>query len=201
MYIPKHFEVTDKDEIFSFIEANSFGQLISTVDGKPFATHMPFLMSNDNKKILGHVAKQNPQYSEIEGQEVLITLQGPHDYISPSWYSSPGVPTWNYQAVHIYGVCKVFSDPEQLKSVVEALTHKYESGFSEPWQPDYKATMLHAIIGFEISISKIQCKYKLSQNRPKQDQSQVAEQLGKLGSVDIAKATRKALALREGDKI
>jgi transcriptional regulator len=90
MYIPKHFEVTDEGEIFSFIEANAFGQLVSSVARRPFSTHMPFLVSSDKKKMIGHVAKQNPQYSEIDGQEVLITLQGPHDYISPSWYSSPG---------------------------------------------------------------------------------------------------------------
>jgi len=191
MYIPKHFEITDKDEMFAFVESNAFGQLISLVQGRPFSTHMPFLVSDNREKLIGHVAKPNPQHSEIDGQEVLVTLQGPHDYISPSWYSSPGVPTWNYQTVHIYGVCKVFSNPESLKEIVDSLTKKYESGFQQPWVPEYKASMLGAIVGLEIAIKEIQCKYKLSQNRSSQDQQQVLEQLERLGSVEIVKAMRR----------
>ncbi len=158
MYIPRHFEVTDDDQIFAFIEANGFGQLISSVQGKLFSSHIPFLLSSDKQKIVGHLAKQNPQHNDIDNQEVLVSLQGPHSYISPSWYSSPGVPTWNYQAVHIYGLCKVFEDHEKIKFLVDSLTRKYESSFQIPWQPDYKASMLGAIIGIEVTIDDIQCK-------------------------------------------
>ncbi|MCL4143786.1 UNVERIFIED_CONTAM: hypothetical protein GTU68_067128 [Idotea baltica] len=190
MYIPKYFEVTDDTEISSFIEANAFGQLISSVDGRPFATHMPFLLSDDRQTLIGHIAKSNPQHLSINKQEVLITLQGPHDYISPSWYTSPGVPTWNYQAAHIYGVCKIFKDTERLKHIVDSLTNKYESGFEEPWQSDYKAAMLGAIVGLEIDIKEIQCKYKLSQNRSSEDKQQVIQQLEELESSRLAKAMR-----------
>ncbi|ODS22713.1 transcriptional regulator [Candidatus Endobugula sertula] len=186
MYIPKHFEVTDKDEVFAFVEANAFGQLISNVDGKLFSTHLPFLLSEDKSKIIGHLALKNPQHSEIDGQEVLITLEGPHDYISPVWYSSPGVPTWNYQAVHIYGQCEVIRSTEELQQVVNALTVKYESAFENPWQPEYKPLMLRAIVGIEVTISEIQCQYKLSQNRSSQDRSQVIERLKSLGSTALA---------------
>lgn len=188
MYIPKHFEITDKDEIFAFVETNAFGQLVSSVNGRVFSTHIPFLLSNDKQKLICHLAKQNPQYSDIENQEVLVTLQGAHDYISPSWYSGPGVPTWNYQAVHIYGQCNVFHETAKIKDVVDTLTAKYESGFQVPWQPEYKASMLGAVVGVEISISEIQCKYKLSQNRPIQDQQQVIQQLKLSGSSSLAKA-------------
>jgi len=188
MYIPPHFEVTDKAEIFTFIEANAFGQLISTIDGRFFSTHMPFLLGADHNLLLGHLARANPQWRNIEGQEVLITLQGPHDYISPSWYHSPGVPTWNYQAVHIYGRCQVFEDDTKLKQVVDKLTEKFESSFEQPWQPDYKASMLRAIVGIEIEIAEIQCKYKLSQNRSDEDQAGVIKALGKRGSDQVAKA-------------
>ena len=140
----------------------------------------------------GHVAKQNPQHYEIDSQEVLVTLQGPHSYVSPSWYGSPGVPTWNYQAVHIYGVCKVFTDPARMKKVVESFTNKYESSFQEPWQPEYKASMLGAIVGLEISVKEIQCKYKLGQYRSNKDQEQVAVQLEKRGSNKLAKAIRRS---------
>ena len=186
MYIPKHFEVTDKDEIFAFVEANAFGQLISNVGGKLFSTHLPFLMSEDRSKIIGHLAIQNPQFDEIDGQEVLITLEGAHDYISPNWYSSPGVPTWNYQAAHIYGQCSAFQSTEELQELVNALTAKYEAAFKTPWQPEYKPSMLGAIVGVEVKISEIQCKYKLSQNRSSQDRSQVIEQLKIAGSNKLA---------------
>lgn len=188
MYIPDHFNVTDKPEIFSFIEANAFGQLISTLEGRLFSTHIPFLLDADSNRLLGHLARVNPQWKDIEGQEVLISLQGPHDYISPAWYRSPGVPTWNYQAVHIYGSCRVFEDDTKLKQVVDGLTEKFESVFDEPWQPDYKASMLRGIVGIEIEISEIQCKYKLSQNRARQDQEAVIRQLQTGGSEALALA-------------
>jgi len=188
MYIPSHFEVTDEPQIFTFIEANAFGQLISTLGGRSFSTHMPFLLGADRKCLLGHLARANPQWRDIEAQEVLITLQGPHDYISPSWYHSPGVPTWNYQAVHIYGKCQIFEDGVKLKQVVDKLTEKFESSFDNPWQPDYKASMLRGIVGIEIEIAEIQCKYKLSQNRSDEDQTGVIEALGKRGSEQVAKA-------------
>ncbi len=191
MYIPRHFEVTDDDQIIAFIEANGFGQLISSVQGKLFSSHIPFLLSSDKQKLVGHLAKQNPQHSDIDTQSVLVTLQGPHAYISPSWYRSPGVPNWNYQAVHIYGVCQVFDDREKLKKLVESLTGKYESSFQVPWQPIYKASMLGAIIGIEITIDEIQGKFKLSQNRPAKDKQRVIEQLSKSGSINLARAMRR----------
>lgn len=188
MYIPRHFAVTDSAEIFAFVEANAFGQLVSSVAGRPFSTHMPFLVSADRTRLIGHVARQNPQYADIDTQEVLVSLQGPHDYISPSWYTSPGVPTWNYQAVHIYGSVAVFDQADRLKDLVDTLTHKYESGFDMPWLPEYNASMLGAIVGIEIVISEIQAKFKLSQNRAARDQQQVIEQLKSLGSDELAAA-------------
>lgn len=193
MYIPKHFEVTDRDVLCAFINENAFGQLVSTVGGRLFSTHMPFLLSDDSTRLIGHVARLNPQHTELDGQEVLITLQGPHDYISPSWYASAGVPTWNYQAVHVYGRGRVFDDTDALRSVVAALTEKYEAAFERPWQPDYKAAMLSAIVGVEVTISEIQGKFKLSQNRPAQDQRQVVTQLKAQGADALAAAMERYL--------
>lgn len=191
MFIPKKFKVTDEKEIHSFIQANAFGQIISSKDGRLLSSHIPFLVSDDKTKVIGHLAKNNPQTQDIEDQEVLITLQGTHDYISPSWYEGPGVPTWNYQAVHIYGECKTFDDPEALKVVVDTLTAKYETQFVDPWVPNYKAAMLGAIIGFEVEISDIQAKYKLSQNRSDQDRKQVIEALENMGSTELAKEMKR----------
>jgi len=186
MYLPKHFEVTDDLEKLAFIEAHNFGQLISQVDGRLFSTHLPFLLNKEKMCLLGHVARQNPQHKQITGQEVLITFQGAHDYISPSWFATPGVPTWNYQAVHVYGQCELIEEPEAIAGIVDALTDKHEAGFEKPWQPEYKAAMLNAIIGLEISIDEIQGKYKMSQNRSEQDQNQIIEKLSLLDSQELA---------------
>lgn len=190
MYIPNHFEVKEESEIHAFIKANAFGQLISTVDDRLFSTHLPVLLNDKGDHLLCHLARANPQWKQIDNQEVLVTLQGSHDYISPSWYNSPGVPTWNYQAVHIYGKCRVIEEADGLKQIVDTLTAKFEAAFDAPWQPDYAASMLRGIVGLEIAISEIQCKYKLNQNRSDEDQNRVIETLDAHGSQQLAKAMR-----------
>lgn len=191
MYLPKHFEVADEEEKLAFIGSNNFGQLISRVDGRLFSTHIPFLLNRDKTRLVGHLARQNPQHEQIVGQEVLVTFQGTHDYVSPSWFASPGVPTWNYQVVHVYGDCQVIKEPDEIANIVDTLTLKHEAMFESPWRPEYKSAMLKAIIGLEITINEVQGKYKLSQNRSEQDQAQVAEQLEKLGSSVLASAMRR----------
>ena len=158
MYIPKHFAVTDKDEIWRFIRANAFAQFTSMVDGKLFATHIPFLLSEDGTRLLGHVAKQNPQWESLAGQNVLVTFQGAHDYVSPTWYGSGGVPSWNYQAVHVSGTASITTDPAQLATIVHSLSHVYESGLEQPWEPQYPESMLSAIVGVAVDIDDLQCK-------------------------------------------
>ena len=191
MYIPKAFEINDLDEIRRFVSANAFGQLISQVEGRLFSTHLPFLFADDLSRLSAHFAKQNPQLESLEGQEVMVTIEGPHDYISPSWYASAGVPTWNYQVVHIYGQCRLFDDASRLNDLLQKLTKKYESNFSRPWQVNYPPAMLNGIVGFEMTIKDIQCKFKLNQNRSKEDQQKVADMLAGLGSDELAKAMKK----------
>ena len=191
MYIPKHFNISDEESIRNFIEENSFGQLISTHEGSLVSAHMPFLYDAQNRKLLGHLAKANPQWQQIEKQNILVTLQGDHAYVSPSWYESAGVPNWNDQSVPLEGLAENFHDPERLEFVVNALTHKHESAYSAPWKPDYVASMLHGIVGIEISITSIQCKYKLSQNRSESDQTSVRERLAEGGHNALATAMRR----------
>ncbi len=193
MYVPDHFKISDEEEIFSFLEANAFGQLISLQDKRPTSSHLPFLIADDRRRLRCHLARQNSQWQQLEGQQVLLTFQGPHDYISPSWYQTAGVPTWNYQAVHVYGSCRVFDAPDELAAVVEALSTRYESSFATPWEPQYHDAMLKAIVGVEIEIDEIQCKYKLSQNRPAEDQQGVIDKLDELGSEPLLQVMRKAL--------
>jgi transcriptional regulator len=191
--MPQHFEVTDREEILAFIKANAFGQLISSVEGRLFSSHLPFFLGNDRQSLICHVAKRNPQWKGIEDQEVLVTFQGPHDYVSPSWYSSPGVPTWNYQTAHVYGKPTLITETEKLKNIVNELTGVYETSLEKPWEPEYKDSLLNAIIGIEIKITEIQCKYKLSQNRSESDQNQVTEELQKRGSVQLSQAMKNEL--------
>jgi len=193
MYVPKHFEISAAEEIYTFLDANAFGQLVSLQDGQLAASHLPFLVAEDRNYLLCHLARQNPQWQQLENQQVLITFLGAHDYISPSWYQAAGVPTWNYQALHIYGRCRVFDDPKPLGNLVNRLTQRYESGFETPWEPQYREAMLKAIVGVEIEIEDIQCKYKLSQNRPAADHQGVIDKLDKLGSDSLVNAMRKTL--------
>jgi transcriptional regulator len=188
MYIPTHFEINDKNKILAFIRRNAFGQITSIVQQKLFASHAPFLINEDSTVLLGHLAKANPQWRSIEDQEVLVTFQGAHGYISPSWYKSPGVPTWNYQAVHIYGRCKVSQDPDHLKETIDTLTKTYESKSQAPWVIEYDTSKLHGIVGLKIDITKIECKYKLSQNRSEVDRIEVITQLEANGSIELAAA-------------
>ncbi|MBN4053433.1 FMN-binding negative transcriptional regulator [Haliea sp. AH-315-K21] len=190
MYIPKHFEVTDKNKVLSFLRKNAFGQLTSILDGKLFASHIPFLTSTDGSILLGHLAKSNPQWGSIENQEVLITFQGSHDYISPSWYSSPGVPTWSYQTVHVYGNCTVIHDLKELKNIVDELTSTYESQFYQPWIPQYDERMLRGIVGIKVQVTEIQCQFKLNQNCSEADRKEVINQLDAKGSVSLASAMK-----------
>ena len=193
MYIPEKFAVTDADEIFAFLAANAFGQLVSLHEGRPMVSHLPFLVADDRRTLKCHVARQNPQWREIGDQQALATFLGPHDYISPSWYQGAGVPTWNYQAVHVYGRCRVFDDAGELASLVDRLSGVYEARFETPWQPRYPDSMLQAIVGIELQIDDVECKYKLSQNRPAADHRPVIDRLDELGSDELVAAMRKTL--------
>ena len=191
MYLPRAFEVSDRDEIFSFIAQNSFGQMIFHFEGRPCSNHLPFLVSEGRLRLVSHLARANPQWRGADGQQVLVTFQGPHGYISPAWYEQPGVPTWNYQAVHVYGECTTFEEPERLKGLLAKLVEKYEAASEEPWLPQYPDQLLEAIVGVEIEITEIQCKYKLSQNRSDNDRRRVIEALKRQGLQSLAEAMSK----------
>ena len=195
MFNPSYFRIDDRSEMLSFLKANNFGLLISTHDGEPCASHLPFLPNEDGSILLCHLARPNPQWQSLDGQRVLVTLQGPHDYISPTWYQNPGVPTWNYQALHIYGTCRVIDDVDETRALVNALAAYHEAGSDSPWVPEYGDAMLKAIVGVEITVDDMQCKYKLSQNRPEADHAPVVQQLEQRGADSLAKAMRRQLDL------
>ncbi|MDP1644934.1 MAG: FMN-binding negative transcriptional regulator [Thiobacillus sp.] len=185
MYIPKHFKETNPARISALIKGHPLGMLVTAPEGVPFVSHLPFIFersAGSQGKLLGHMARANPQWQHFEsGSEVLAVFQGPHAYVSPSWYSSPGVPTWNYAVVHLRGNPRLIEGETELEALVEQLTHVHESHMPSPWKPNLtgerRSKLLNMIVGFEIEITHIQGKFKLSQNRPLEDQQHVVEKL------------------------
>jgi transcriptional regulator len=178
MYVPAHFEVNDPAVLHSVIREFSFATMITHDGNAPFATHLPILLEGadtDQPRLVGHMARANPQWRHFaNGQEVLVIFEGPHAYISPSWYDTKlAVPTWNYVAVHAYGKPETVEDPDRLSTLINTTVGQYESGLDEPWQPelpeDFRDGLLKAIVGFEIPITRMEGKFKLSQNRTEAD--------------------------------
>lgn len=183
MYVPKHFREDDAEKLAAFIDEHAFGVLVTVVEGRPFASHLPFLYERQTNILLGHVARANPQWRHFSnGADVMVLFQGPHGYISPSWYLAPGVPTWNYAVAHVYGSAQALDDPSRIKAIVERLTEKYERDNQPPWVPAYDQGLLQAIVGIEIRIREVQGKFKLGQNRSAADRTAVVARLEATGS-------------------
>jgi transcriptional regulator len=184
MYIPKYFKVTNLDEIWDFVQKNSFGTIVTTEQGKPIATHLPLqlIREGDTYYISGHMAYGNPQWRTFEtSEDVLVMFQGPHAYISSSWYEEENVPTWNYQAVHVYGTASIL-DEEELKQDLTMLLQKYEKHRKNPvlWDklsPEVLEKQLKGIVGFKIKVQEIQAANKLSQNRNEEDYHNIVNKL------------------------
>ncbi len=185
MYIPEHFVVRDQAKALAFMRANPFAILVSSTDEGPFATHLPLVIREQEQSLVlrGHVAKANPhwQYLEKRPKSSLVIFHGPHAYISPSNYETREVvPTWNYGAVHVYGNARVFSGDELL-GVLQELIPIFEPAYAEQWaslSQAYRERMLSHIVGFEIAVTKVEAKFKLSQNRTRQEQENVIAALG-----------------------
>ena len=143
-----------------------------------FASHLPLLLETDagpNGSLIGHLARANPQWQGVDGQQVLAVFSGPHAYVSPSFYEAENVvPTWNYVAVHVYGTLRVLDDPELLTKILDKSVKMYEQNRPSPWLLDadtaYFEKMVRAIVGFRIEIDRIEGKWKLSQNQPAERQ-------------------------------
>lgn len=197
MYIPKSFEETDRDKLFRFMEAYSFALLVSNHQGGLFASHLPFLLEREtgpSGTLLGHMARANPQWREVDGQEVLIVYSGPHAYVSPTWYESDNVvPTWNYVAVHAYGRCRLVEE-DDLVAILKDTVHEYEHAMPEPWQLDtgrpYFQKMVRAVVGFRVEISRLEGKWKLNQNQPPERREKVRHVLRAAHTEDAREIAR-----------
>ena len=182
MYIPKHFNIDNEEVIYEFIEKHSFATLFSQHNGEPYATHLPLLLNREEGFLYGHFARQNPQWKDIVGQNVLVIFQGPHCYISPSWYeTNQAVPTWNYVAIHVYGKLEIVEEEKDVFDSLVDMVNKYEKPDSsyhlENVDESFIKGMSKGIVGFKININKIEGKAKLSQNHPEERQELIIKQL------------------------
>ncbi len=196
MYIPPKYRNENLSEVLGFLKENSFAILVSQVEGKPWATHIPLELETDKQGksyLVGHIAKANPQWKYFDTKNpVLAIFNGPHAYISSSWYRDEEVPTWNYVAVHIYGQLEVLEENAVLESL-HKLVDKHEQQSKNPISLHHmsKNTMrqIKGIVGFRISIDEVQAAYKLSQGR-EEDHLRISKELKERGGthdLDIAK--------------
>jgi transcriptional regulator len=185
MYVPSHFAESDLLTLHDFIERHSFGLLVSQVEGRPFATHLPFLLDRTRGPygtLVGHVARSNPQWKELADRPALAVFSGPHAYISPTWYESVNVvPTWNYTAVHASGRPALIEDRAALLEIVKQSVTVFESTMPNPWVLDttgpFVDRLLEQIVGFCIPIDTIEGKWKMSQNHPVERRDKVIRAL------------------------
>jgi transcriptional regulator len=224
MYIPRHFAVADLAEIEAFVDDAQSADLVTFDGTKPVSTRLPVIWERpeqladpadagagpgDYGRLLGHVAIANEQWkTAMPGALALAIVHGPQAYISPSWYESKRrhgrvVPTWNYEAVHLTGTVAFHQDPEWLRAFVTRLTQLHEGGREHPWAvtdapPEYIDGQLRAIVGVELTITSVQAKQKLSQNRSDLDREGVVTGLrAEPGADPAAIAARMAAQLAE----
>ncbi|NQW28093.1 MAG: FMN-binding negative transcriptional regulator [Flammeovirgaceae bacterium] len=184
MYVPNYFKNENLEEVKSFLIENSFGILINQTNGKLTGTHIPMALDideNGEDVLVGHMSKLNPQWGNFhDNEEVLAIFNGPHTYVSSSWYEKENVPTWNYIAVHVYGKIKIIVGAELLNSL-RKLVDKYEKNAETPVSVERMSTntlkQINGIVGFSLKINEIQAAYKLSQNRNESDYHNIVDQL------------------------
>jgi transcriptional regulator len=185
MYITKINAATNKEETIAFMQQFSFATIITAKDSLPVATHLPFIVTIKEDKIIltAHFAKANDQWKDIEHNKVLVIFSEPHAYISPKNYDTAlNVPTWNYISVHAYGQGKLITNTVEVMRVLEATINNYESAYLQQWNnfaEDYKLKMINGIVAFEIVVTDLQAKKKLSQNRTTTEKQKIIEQLSK----------------------
>jgi transcriptional regulator len=193
VYLPPAFTEARPEVLVAHIERHDFGLLVSHGAAGLVASHIPFLVERHGEELhlLGHLARPNPQVEDLSmSREVLAIFSGPHAYISPSWYADgPSVPTWNYVDVHAYGRLQLVEDDEWLRRLLRRLSDRHEAGNPVAWRMEdlpeaYLAGMLKGIIGLDITVTRLEGKFKLSQNRPAVDRPRVIAALERCSDDD-----------------
>ena len=185
MYSPPYNRVEDRRELVDFMRANSFAVLVTATGGAPMASHLPVTVTDGEQGLVihSHMAKPNPQWQEFFEDEVLVVFAGPHAYVSPRWYEAKErVPTWNYAAVHAYGRVRVTTDAgakhASQRRLVAELDPEWLPKF-DALRPEYVAQMLEGIVTFDIAVTRLETRWKLSQNRSRREMELIAAELDK----------------------
>jgi transcriptional regulator len=202
MYSPSYNRLEDRAELLEFMRANSFVLLVTGTGGTLHASHLPATVHEDAGRIRidMHMARNNLQWKEFFDDEVLVVFSGPHAYVSPRWYEEQErVPTWNYAAVHAYGVPAMVKDRQtkhaSQRHLISTLDPQWLPKF-DALRPEYVDRMLDGIVNFEIVVTRLETRWKLSQNRTRREQESIALNLeNSSDSVEraLAALTRKHL--------
>jgi len=195
IYTPSHFAMRDRVAIARLMHDYPFATLVTPATPEPSVSHLPLLLvagSEPHGTLIGHMARANPHWEHAANVESIAIFHGPHAYVSPSWYAEPSkaVPTWNYAAIHAHGTLEVIRDAAETRGVLDALVDRFEAGRQAPWQfamPErQRDALVGAIVAFRLRIRRLTAKFKLSQNRPADDQVRVAAALDSEGYADAA---------------
>lgn len=200
MYVPAHFAEQRPEVLQQLMHAHPLGALVTLEPDGLNACHIPFEIAPASAAaphgtLRAHIARNNPLWRHASAAiDALVIFQGPHAYITPSWYaekqaSGKVVPTYNYATVHAYGPLRIIDDAAWLQALLERLTNRHEAGRARPWQlgdapPDYIEKMLGAIIGIEIPLRRVTGSWKTSQNRSAADRATIAAGLRASGDTD-----------------
>jgi len=183
MYTPKLYREEDREKILEFLRQNEFATLVTYDGEKPTASHLLMEVVEDGEQLFvnGHMSRANPLWKAFEtNPEVLVIFQGPHTYISPTWYNHVNVPTWNYQAVHVYGNPRIVTDHDEMYILLKKLIerHEAESQYKlETLPQDFVEKEMKGIVAFQIEVTRIEANYKLSQNRDDEDYHNIVSRL------------------------
>ncbi len=204
MYLPEHFAERDPIALLELLNENPLGMLITHTAAGLDGNHIPFEVDGElaaGGLLRAHVARSNPVWREgSDGQQVLVVFRAADAYISPNWYPSKHelhrqVPTWNYRVVHVHGALRIRDDERYVRGVVARLTRRHEAGTGDlqPWkmadsEPAYIDQMIAAIVGLEVAITKVEGKFKLSQNKDERDRASASDELRQRGKVELAAA-------------
>ena len=171
MYIHKLYREENREKILEFLRQNDFAALVAYNGEKPVAGHllMEIVEDGENLFVNGHMSRANSLWKILEkNTEVLVIFQGPHTYISPTWYNHVNVPTWNYQAVHVYGGPRIITDHDEAYGLLKRLIERHEADSPyklETLPQDFVEKEMKGIVAFQIEVTKVEANYKLSQNR------------------------------------
>ncbi|WP_410004309.1 FMN-binding negative transcriptional regulator [Aequorivita nionensis] len=191
MYPPPHHQSNEIEKMISVIKHFPLGILVTAKDGKPFVTHIPFIYNETSKKLVAHLDRNNPQLETLKDEaEVTVVFKGPDTYISPSIYTTPQLPTWNYIIVHVTGKLQLINEPEAIKQTMLDMTEFLEGkeqNFILKNDDPRMERLINYIQAFEIEITNWEGKFKLSQDKNAQDFENAKMELIKNSGKDISR--------------